>query len=269
MFLWNYEADQLCFKLLDIGFDALDIWFESPSLYLVDKQIAREKVAVIRQAPITKVSHIASHDLNPCSYSREVRDLAFRQAQKSILYAADMGANFVTIHGGHNSFGKKCSAYDEELFFEYLRNLLDWNPTIVVLTIENSPSVHYKLLNSSTAVLRVLEEFKEMKLTFDYAHVPLETSDAWGDMLCQYHNRLAIVHVSSEKQEHRRPEFDGRLSGFLGWLKGTASNIILILEYEQENMITFPLRILEEDARKIRELWKAVEIKRDLPLGLG
>ena len=269
MFLWNFDIDQLCFKLPEIGFDALDIWFDSPSLYLVDEKTVREKLALVRQSAMTKVSHIACHDLNPCSYSQEVRNLTLQQAQKSILNAADMGAEFVTIHGGHNSFGKKCSKYDRKLFFEYLRTLIDWNPTAVILTVENSPFVPYKLLNSPEIVSGVLDNFEDLRMTFDYAHVPLEYSNAWGSFLRRYDDRLAIVHLSSSQREHHRVEFDNRFSRFLGWLKDVLPNIISILEYEQDNLSGVPLRVLEEDARKLRLEWEAAIFLGESPLSNG
>ena len=269
MFLWNFDIDQLCFKLPEIGFDALDIWFNSPSLYLVDEKTVREKLALVRQSAMTKVSHIACHDLNPCSYSQEVRDLTLQQAQKSILNAADMGAEFVTIHGGHNSFGKKCSKYDRKLFIEYLRTLIDWNPTAVILTVENSPFVPYKLLNSPEIVSGVLDNFEDLRMTFDYAHVPIEVSNAWGSFLRRYDDRLAIVHLSSSQREHHRVEFDNRFSRFLGWLKSIIPDIILIFEYEQAHLISDPIDVLKEDASKLWNVWKTTGIDIKAPLTEG
>lgn len=261
MFLWDSEVDQLALELPKIGLDALDVWFDSPSLYLKDEEIVRRKLDIIRHAPISIVSHIASHDLNSCSYNVEVRELTFRLAQKSILFAAAMEAEFVTIHGGSNSFGKDCSDYDRILFFEYLRNLIDWNPTNVILTIENSPIDQKKLLNSPTIVSEILEEFKELQLTFDYAHVPSKILNVWKKVLHQFYDRLAIVHLSNPNQEHHRLEFDDSIFTFLAWLKWKVPNTILILEYEQEHLIKDPMKVLEEDARKLRDSWKVAETK--------
>ncbi|MFQ5977917.1 MAG: sugar phosphate isomerase/epimerase family protein [Candidatus Heimdallarchaeota archaeon] len=265
MFLWDSEVDQLALKLPAIGLDTLDVWFDSPSLYLKDEEIVRTKLDIIRQAAISIVSHIASHDLNPCSYNVEVRKLTYRLAQKSILFAAAMGAEFATIHGGYNSFGKECSDYDKTLFFEYLRNLIDWNPTDVILTIENSPAEHYKLLNSPAIVLEFLEEFKELQLTFDYAHVASKILNVWKKALHQFSDRLAIVHLSNPNQEHHRLKFDKAISAFLAWLKRKAPNVILILEYEQEHLIKDPMKVLEEDARKLRRSWRGIETRESSP----
>jgi sugar phosphate isomerase/epimerase len=265
MFLWNFEVEELCLHLPKIGLDALDVWFDSPSLYLADEKAVKSKLAAIYQASITKVSHIASHDLNPCSYSKEVRELTYRLTQKSILYAEKMGAQFVTIHGGHNSFGKNCSQYDKNLFYEYIKRTIDWNPTDVILTIENSPPVSSKLLNSPEIISKTFEDFIKVKLTFDYAHVPYLDSTAWEGFLCQHYDRLAIVHLSNPSQEHHRIEFDSRLSRFLGWLKIKAPNIILILEYEQDHLIGNPLEVLEEDARQLRNEWKTAKTEKELP----
>ncbi len=259
MFLWDSEVEELCIKLPSIGLDALDVWFDSPSLYLVDYKTTKSKLAAISQTQITKVSHVASHDLNPCSYNKDVRDLTFQLTQKSILYADAMGAQFVTIHGGENSFGKKCSQYDKNLFLEYIKNLLDWNPTDVTLTIENSSPDFSKLLNSPKIISEVLKRFIEVKLTFDYAHVPIKDSSEWKFFLNQHHDRLAIVHLSNPSQEHCRIKFNDPFLRFLGWLKSTEPDIILILEYEQDNLIGKPLEILQEDARKLRDEWKTTK----------
>ncbi|MFW9914537.1 MAG: sugar phosphate isomerase/epimerase family protein [Candidatus Thorarchaeota archaeon] len=263
MFLWDSEVDKLCLQLPKIGIDALDVWFDSPSLYLADEKTAKAKLEAISQTEIMKVSHVASHDLNPCSYSKEVRDLTYQLVQRSILYASAMGAQLVTLHGGHNSFGKSCSQYDKDLFLAFLEKLIDWNPTDVVLTIENSPPVHSKLLNSPKVVYQVLEELKEVRLTFDYAHAFSTTSSAWEELLNQYHDRLAIIHLSNPSQEHHRIDFDDHFSKFLSWLKETVPKIIFILEYEQDHLTADPLDVLEEDARKLRNKWRATETKSE------
>ncbi|MFX0115489.1 MAG: sugar phosphate isomerase/epimerase family protein [Candidatus Hodarchaeota archaeon] len=269
MFLWDSEIEELCLQLPKIGLDALDVWFDSPSLYLADEKIVKSKLEALCEASLTKVSHVASHDLNPCSYSKEVRELTYQLTKKSILYAEKMDARFVTIHGGHNSFGKNCSQYDKNLFFEYIETIIDWNPTDVILTIENSLPLSSKLLSSPETISKTLKDFSEVKLTFDYAHVPYADSNVWEEFLCQYHNRLAVVHLSNPSQEHHRIEFDDRLSSFLNWLKSRAPNIILILEYEQDHLIGNPLEVLEEDARQLRNEWKSVKTEKESPFSVN
>lgn len=122
--------------------------------------------------------HLSFYDLNVGSFRKKLRDIAVTQHQDAVKKAANLGAKFVTMHGGHmsQSFYNAESMSDVEKYSADSISLIreTCQDMDIILCIENMSLFDSKVQKSFTQPEHLIDLYhhqnEKIKFTFDFGH---------------------------------------------------------------------------------------------------
>ncbi|HME56592.1 MAG TPA: sugar phosphate isomerase/epimerase [Candidatus Lokiarchaeia archaeon] len=212
----------------------VDIWYDTPFHLLEDDSKKDAVVAAVKNYAndlgLDVVAHAAAFDVNPIAYSPAVQLLTLEETEKSLIFASNIGARFVTVHGGFSSFGTRVTRYDLVLFERFLDELEEFigkQELDITLCLENDAATPAMMrpLESLHHLQGLLDKHENINVTLDIAHIiksslsnetfivrePRIDRDTISSFLEVYGERVKIVHAScpNKYRTHGRIDFSG------------------------------------------------------------
>lgn len=163
---------------LDNGFRGIEFRDEYPfsdNLNAKDRMTIRSK---IEKENLLCSVHLSFYDVNIGSFRKTLRDFSVESHRNAVKKAAEIGATYVTIHGGHMS----SSFYNAELIHDVDQYSSDSISLIretcrkvgITLCVENMSLFASKEYKSFTHPEHLLDLYsrqeEQIKVTFDFGH---------------------------------------------------------------------------------------------------
>lgn len=244
LFLWESDVGEMSDVLCRAGIRWVEFWTETPGFWL--KRSEPDTIQELTRA-VSKLEGCTLHapilDLNPSSYNDGVSNVTLRETLWSIQLARDIGAEMITLHPGNRTVRREPTTRDWEKFREYLNASCDLASRLnITLALENMTPRINSMCATVEEMRRVLEEFPDLKFTFDIMHA-LSYSFEHTLSFLELSEQMVNVHVGNVRDGvHHLPlhrGFDKEAEGILYALRETGYDGFLTIEindlvYERE-----------------------------------
>lgn len=200
--LFDYPMTEVFQIAKELEYDGVEVWH----FHLVktgEDENAEQLKSLAQDLGLSLSFHALSWDLNFTSKLKRIREASLEMLQESISIAAAMGANPVVIHPGRITIPDDSADASWQLLEEGVSRLVSWADSLELdVAMEIMEHIPKEFFITPEDGNRLLQEVpgKNLGITFDAAHVPLEIDPL--EYLKRV-NRVMHVHLSDLTPQKR------------------------------------------------------------------
>lgn len=209
----GFKLEEIINCTAKAGFEGLELWMNQVK---ESGMPAKKLKKTMAEAGLTCQIHMDTRDVNLASTNRVIREASLKQVLFAIEYAADLGAEVITVHPGRLAeekevvSGREVWNYQIAAFTALARKAESKKLVIGVENMEKRPK---ELVLTEADIGKIIQTVgsNSLKVTLDVAH--LHSVEAVIPAIEAWQLPIANVHISQSNAQMHLPVYSKEAGG--------------------------------------------------------